>query len=68
MTRAHRAQVLERVPSVEKRVYLLKEFGNTQRGFETDLDVPDPIGQPHAAYQECLLTIEEAVEKIERLL
>jgi tRNA threonylcarbamoyl adenosine modification protein (Sua5/YciO/YrdC/YwlC family) len=68
MTRAHRAQILERVPSVEKRVYLLKEFGNTQRGFEADLDVPDPIGQPHAAYQECLLTIEEAVEKIERLL
>ena len=68
MTRAHRAQILERVPSVEKRVYLLKEFGNTQRGFEADLDVPDPIGQPHAAYQECLLTIDEAIEKIERLL
>jgi len=68
MTRAHRAQILERVPAVEKRVYLLKEFGNTHRGFEADLDVPDPIGQPHAAYQECLLTIDEAVEKIERLL
>ena len=26
MTRAHRAQILERVPSVEKRLYLLKEF------------------------------------------
>ena len=68
MTRSHRSQILERVPSVEKRVYLLKEFGNTHRGFEAELDVPDPIGQPHAAYQECLLTIEEAVEKIERLL
>jgi L-threonylcarbamoyladenylate synthase len=68
MTRAHRAQILERVPSVEKRVYLLKEFGNTHRGIEEDLDVPDPIGQPNAAYQECLLTIEEAVAKIEGLL
>jgi L-threonylcarbamoyladenylate synthase len=68
MTRAHRSQILERVPSVEKRVYLLKEFGNTQRGYEADLDVPDPIGQPHASYEECLMTIEEAVEKIERLL
>jgi protein-tyrosine-phosphatase len=68
MTRAHRSQILERVPSVEKRVYLLKEFGNTHRGFETDLDVPDPIGQPHSAYHECLLTIDEAIEKIERLL
>ena len=68
MTRAHRAQILERVPSVEKRLYLLKEFGNTLRGFETDLDVGDPIGQSHAAYQECMLTIEEAIQKIERLL
>ena len=68
MTRAHRAQILERVPSVEKRVYLLKEFGNTHQGVEADLDVLDPIGQPHAAYQECLLTIEEAIKKIEGLL
>ena len=68
MTRSHRAQILERVPLVEKRVYLLKEFGDTTRGYETDLDVPDPIGQPHAAYQECLLTIDEAINKIEGLL
>ena len=68
MTRAHRAQILERVPSVEKRVYLLKEFGNAQRGFEGELDVPDPIGQPHFAYQECLLTVDEAIQRIEGLL
>ncbi len=68
MTRAHRAQILERVPSVEKRVYLLKEFASTQRGIEADLDVPDPIGQPHTAYAECMTTIEEAVVKIEELL
>ncbi|MDE1921044.1 MAG: threonylcarbamoyl-AMP synthase [Candidatus Omnitrophica bacterium] len=68
MTRAHRAQILERVPSVEKRVYCLREFAGTHRGIQTDLDVPDPIGQPHAAYQECLDMVEEAVEKIERLL
>ena len=68
MTRLHRMQILERVPSVEKRVYLLKEFANTHRGFEADLDVPDPIGQPHGAYQECLLTIDEAIEKIVELI
>src|SRR5208283_4335394 len=68
MTRAHRMQILERVPSVEKRVYLLKEFANTHRGFEADLDVPDPIGQPHEAYQECLLTIDEAIERIVELI
>jgi protein-tyrosine phosphatase len=68
MTRAHRMQILERVPSVEKRVYLLKEFANTHRGFEADLDVPDPIGQSHEAYQECLLTIDQAIEKIVELI
>ena len=68
MTRAHRAQILERVPSVEKRVYLLKEFGAGYRGFEAELDVPDPIGQPHTAYQECLLSIDEAIGRIEGLL
>jgi len=68
MTRAHRAQILERVPSVEKRVYLLREFGASLHGHESDLDIPDPIGRPHEAYEECLLTIDEAIEKIERLL
>ncbi len=68
MTRAHRTQVLDHVPYVEKRVYLLKEFCHQPSGAEMDLDVPDPIGQPHAAYQECLLMINEAVEKIVELL
>ena len=67
MTRSHRAQILDRTPSVEKRVYLLKEF-TSGRGFDTDMDVPDPIGQPHAAYEECLLTIDEAVAKIVGLI
>ena len=68
MTRGHRSQILDRVPSVEKRVYLLKEFARDPRSFETDMDVPDPIGQPRAAYEECLLTIDEAVGKIVDLL
>jgi len=68
MTRAHRSQILERVPSVEKRVYLLREFASGHWGHEADLDVPDPIGQPHSAYEECMITINEAIEKIEGLL
>ena len=67
MTRSHRMQILDLVPSVEKRVYLLKEFAQS-RGHEVDLDVPDPIGQGHAEYQECLLTIKEAIEKIVNLI
>ena len=67
MTRSHRTQILDLVPSVEKRVYLLKEFID-RPSFQSDLDVPDPIGQGHAEYQECLLTIKEAIDKIVDLI
>lgn len=67
MTRGHRTQILDLVPSVEKRVYLLKEFCDS-RYFEALPDVPDPIGQGHAEYQECLLTIKDAIDKIVGLL
>lgn len=65
MTRAHRNLVLERVPSVEQRVYLLKEFSNRA---EMDLDVPDPMGRTHEAYEMCVATIDEALNKIVNLL
>jgi len=68
MTKGHRQQVLEWVPEVEKRVYLLKEFANIPKGFEGDMDIPDPIGKPHAAYEECMLTIQEAINKIVELI
>jgi protein-tyrosine-phosphatase len=66
MTKSHRIQILDHVPYVEKRVYLLREFSRSSH--DTDLDVPDPIGQTHEAYEECLNTINEAVEKIVELL
>ncbi len=68
MTRTHRQQVLERVPGVEKRVYLLREFTNLPRGFTNDLDIPDPIGKPPEAYEECLFMIKEAVSHIIKLI
>ena len=68
MTRGHREQVLERVPEVEKRVYLLKEFVNMPIGLHMDIDVSDPIGRSHQAYKECLVIIKEAVHKIIELL
>lgn len=68
MTRMHRMHVLERVPEVEKRVYLLREFANIPKGFEGDLDIPDPIGKPAEAYEECIITIKEAVKKIVDLI
>ena len=68
MTRTHREQVLERVPAVEKRVYLLKEFANIPPTSQADLDIPDPIGSAHQAYQQCLSIIKEAVDRIEKLV
>jgi L-threonylcarbamoyladenylate synthase len=64
MTRMHRQQILDLVPSIEKRVYLLKEFANISKGSEADLDIPDPIGRSFPVYEECLLTIKESVKKI----
>ncbi len=68
MTRGHRAQVLERVPGAEKRVYLLKEFIDRPSGMEEDIDVPDPIGKSRHLYKECLREIKEAIHKIETLV
>ena len=63
MTRGHRQQVLERVPQVEKRVYLLKEFTQNLSA-PHDMDVPDPIGRSHQEYEHCFALIREAVDKI----
>ncbi len=68
MTRSHRAQILDHVPYVEQRVYLLKEFCHHAAGPEGNEDIPDPIGQSHVAYEECLLNINEAIERIVELL
>jgi len=68
MTRGHRTQVLERVPAVEKRVYLMKEFFNTSSNFQDHLDISDPIGKPHSAYKDCLVEIKEAIHKIGELV
>ncbi|MCK5013128.1 MAG: threonylcarbamoyl-AMP synthase [Candidatus Omnitrophica bacterium] len=68
MTRNHRAQVLERVPEAEKKVYLLKEFANIPSNGQENLDVPDPIGKPRGQYKECLGKIKEAIHKIKELV
>ncbi len=68
MTRGHRQMVLERVPDVEKKVYLLKEFANIPASFYGDLDIPDPIGRSREDYRECAKIIKEAVGKIMELL
>ncbi|MBF0331697.1 MAG: threonylcarbamoyl-AMP synthase [Candidatus Omnitrophica bacterium] len=68
MTRSHRHQVLERVPGVEKRVYLLGEFSTRPARHERDLDIADPVGMSHGEYLECLLSIEDCLGRIKELV
>ncbi|MBF0619551.1 MAG: threonylcarbamoyl-AMP synthase [Candidatus Omnitrophica bacterium] len=68
MTRSHRSQVLERVPGVEHRVYLVGEFKSRPIRHDRDLDVPDPIGKSHVEYQACLELIEDCLQKIKQLV
>ena len=68
MTRSHRSQVLERVPAVEKRVYLLGEFSTRPVRHERDLDIPDPIGKSHSEYRECLSAIKDCLGRIKELV
>lgn len=68
MTRLHRAQIIERIPSVEKRVYLLKEFVDPSKKFSLDLDIPDPIGRSFHIYEECLSIIKAAAAKVKELV
>ncbi|HBG62331.1 MAG: threonylcarbamoyl-AMP synthase [Omnitrophica WOR_2 bacterium GWF2_38_59] len=68
MTRGHRAQVLERVPEVETKVYLLKEFYDDGNGLQSNLDIPDPMGGSHDMYKECLDVIEACVRKVSKLI
>jgi protein-tyrosine-phosphatase len=68
MTRSHRQQVLERVPVVENRVYLLREFASTDNNATFNLDIPDPIGKSSIAYEECMLMIKDSVDKLAALI
>jgi protein-tyrosine-phosphatase len=68
MTQMHRQQILERVPDIENRIYLLREFTNIPKRFGSELDIPDPIGRSQQAYEECLWMIKEAVVKIAELI
>jgi len=68
MTRSHRQQVLERVPAVEKRVYQLREFMHERPLYDGDLDIPDPMGKSFEAYEESMMMIKAAVQKLVKLI
>jgi L-threonylcarbamoyladenylate synthase len=68
MTRSQRAQVLERVPGVEQRVYLLGELQDRPIRRDSDLDIADPIGKSHAEYQQSRDLILACLEKVKKII
>jgi len=67
MERVHEDRVLQMVPEVKKRVFLLKEFAKINNR-TNDMDIADPIGRPLEFYQETYETIREAVERVTEIL
>lgn len=65
MERLHEQRLLYLHPQIKNRLFLLKEFA---RVTDFDLDIPDPIGRPKEFYEETFAIIEEAVEKISRII
>ena len=65
MTNQHREMVVKFLPEVAKRVFLLREFID---GKSNNEDIPDPIGQNDAEYEKSAALIEEALEKIVKIL
>ncbi|MFH1202510.1 MAG: L-threonylcarbamoyladenylate synthase [Candidatus Omnitrophota bacterium] len=65
MEKKHELNILERVPSVRSRLYLLKEFADMRDG---SLDISDPIGKSDEFYREVFNIIKTAVERVAKLL
>ncbi len=58
----HRQTILVRHPEVAGKTFLLKAFQAPEP--PRDPNIPDPIGQPLEVYEECLITIKDAVQRV----
>lgn len=61
MTRSHKEQILQLLPSAKEKVYTLKEFYNEDNN---DWDICDPYGQDMEVYKKCAYEIEEALKRV----
>lgn len=58
--------ILDLQPNAKNKTFLLKKFKNPEN-IKTP-NIPDPIGKPKEVYEECLLTIEEQIERLVNFL
>ncbi|MBI4845834.1 MAG: threonylcarbamoyl-AMP synthase [Candidatus Omnitrophica bacterium] len=62
MDYGHRRYILNHMPQVAKRVFLLKEFSGAKE--EEGLVIPDPIGMQAEYYLEISNILKQSIEKI----
>lgn len=67
MTNNHKNDILDRVPGVKDRVYLLREFDGGVQSV-VDLDIDDPVGNGMEFYRDTRDIIKKSLEKFVELL
>ncbi len=65
MEKHQEQRILQLVPEVKNRLFLLKEFAKIR---DNNLNIDDPIGRPYEFYQQTFSTIKEAIEKVVQLI
>lgn len=68
MERIHRQEILNRVPSAKKKIFLLREYADPVPGSPVDIEIPDPIAKSMDVYESCFRIIQESVEKVVKKL
>ena len=66
MEQFQRDLIAERIPESESKLFMLKTFKLEKQ--PPDPNIGDPIGRPLEVYESCLMTIKEAVGRVERWL
>jgi len=65
MEKHHEERILQLVPEVKNRLFLLKEFAKIK---DSDLNIDDPIGRSFEFYQQTFNTIKEAIERVAEII
>ncbi|MCX5711841.1 MAG: L-threonylcarbamoyladenylate synthase [Candidatus Omnitrophica bacterium] len=65
MEKHHEERILQLVPEVKNRLFLLKEFAKIK---DNNLNIDDPIGRSVEFYQQTFNIIKEAVEKVAEII
>ncbi|MCU0651519.1 MAG: L-threonylcarbamoyladenylate synthase [Candidatus Omnitrophica bacterium] len=65
MEKIHEERILQLVPEIKNRVFLLKEFAKID---DMNINIDDPIGRPLEFYELTMETIKEAVERISNII